>query len=124
MDREGGANMAHNKCVMNGVVHGRTIELETEPGLPDGQAVSVTVEAVEPVDEAKRQEFLKHSNAPPAAGKMMIQKAWSDISNGIASSEKSVDLRFLISEIIIVYSASIGYNILSANGHLPGGTST
>jgi hypothetical protein len=35
--------MAHNKSVMKGVVHGRTIELETEPGLPDGQPVSVTI---------------------------------------------------------------------------------
>jgi hypothetical protein len=38
--------MAHNKSVMKGVIHGRTIELETEPGLPEGQAVSVIVEAV------------------------------------------------------------------------------
>jgi hypothetical protein len=55
MARKGGAKMAHNKSVMKGVVHGRTIELETEPGLPDGQAVSVTVEPVVPIDEAKRQ---------------------------------------------------------------------
>jgi hypothetical protein len=36
------------KTVMKGVVHGKTIELAEEPGLPDGQAVSVTVEAVSP----------------------------------------------------------------------------
>ncbi len=34
------------KAVMKGVVHGRTIELENEPGLPDGQPVSVTVEVI------------------------------------------------------------------------------
>jgi hypothetical protein len=32
------------KAVMKGVVHGRTIELESEPGFPDGETVSVTVE--------------------------------------------------------------------------------
>ena len=31
---------------IKGVIHGRIIELEAEPGLPDGQAVSVTVEAI------------------------------------------------------------------------------
>jgi len=30
--------------VVKGVVHGKTIELEREPGLPDGQEVTVTVE--------------------------------------------------------------------------------
>ena len=32
---------------LRGVIHGRTIELESEPGLPDGQQVSVTVEVKE-----------------------------------------------------------------------------
>jgi hypothetical protein len=31
---------------LRGIVRGRTIELEGEPGLPDGQEVAVTVEAV------------------------------------------------------------------------------
>jgi len=29
---------------MQGVIHGKTIELEKEPGLPDGQAVAVTIQ--------------------------------------------------------------------------------
>jgi uncharacterized protein (DUF433 family) len=29
-----------------GVVHGKTIELESDPGFPDGQAVAVTIERV------------------------------------------------------------------------------
>jgi hypothetical protein len=37
---------------IKGVVHGRTIELETESGLADGQRVSVIVESV---DDAKNQ---------------------------------------------------------------------
>ncbi len=31
---------------IRGIVHGKTIELETEPGLPDGQQVAVTMEMV------------------------------------------------------------------------------
>jgi len=34
--------------VIQGVVHGRTIELATDPGLQDGQVVEVTVRVVEP----------------------------------------------------------------------------
>jgi hypothetical protein len=48
--------MANNKSVLKGIVRGRTIELETEPGLPDGLAVSVTVEVV---DEAKSQAMFE-----------------------------------------------------------------
>ncbi len=31
---------------LKGIIHGKTIELEQEPGLPDGQEVSVTVTPV------------------------------------------------------------------------------
>jgi uncharacterized protein (DUF433 family) len=34
------------KTTLRGVVHGRTIELVREPGLPDGQAVTVEIEPV------------------------------------------------------------------------------
>ena len=49
--------------MFDGVVHGKTIELAREPGLPDGQAVSVIVKPVEPSaagsppDEALRRAF-------------------------------------------------------------------
>ena len=36
------------KTAMKGFIHGKTIELEEELGLPDGQEVSVTVEPVSP----------------------------------------------------------------------------
>ena len=39
--------MATNSSDLRGVVHGKTIELEQEPGLPDGQKVFVTVKPVE-----------------------------------------------------------------------------
>lgn len=31
-------------ATINGVIHGKIIELEHEPGLPDGQAVAVTIQ--------------------------------------------------------------------------------
>ena len=32
-----------DRTVLTGVIHGRTIELEQEPGLPDGQQVTVVL---------------------------------------------------------------------------------
>lgn len=37
--------MATGTTILRGVVHGKTIELEREPGLPNGQRVTVTVTA-------------------------------------------------------------------------------
>jgi uncharacterized protein (DUF433 family) len=34
--------------MIQGVIHGRTIELQEEPGLPDGQAVEVNIQRIEP----------------------------------------------------------------------------
>lgn len=36
--------MSGATTVYKGVVHGKTIELDQEPGLPEGQSVTVTVE--------------------------------------------------------------------------------
>ena len=36
------------KSAMKGIVHGKTIELEQEPGLPDGQAVEIEIRPVGP----------------------------------------------------------------------------
>ena len=38
--------MTQSSTPLRGIVRGRTIELESEPGLPDGQKVTVTVQAV------------------------------------------------------------------------------
>ena len=40
---------------LRGVIHGKTIELDTEPGLPDGQPVSVFVHRLLPPGEGIRQ---------------------------------------------------------------------
>jgi hypothetical protein len=52
--------------VFKGVVHGRTIELDREPGLPEGQAVTVTVQATS-------QEKL-----PPGEGLRRAFGAWAE----------------------------------------------
>lgn len=39
---------------LSGTVHGKTIELDAEPGLPEGQAVTVTIECNDSIDEALR----------------------------------------------------------------------
>jgi hypothetical protein len=41
--------MTRTSAVLKGIVHGKTIELEHEPGFPDGQEVSVVVHALEAV---------------------------------------------------------------------------
>ena len=53
--------MSQMKTTMKGVIHGRTIELETEPGLPEGQTVSVTVEPVAPKNSQTAFEALKRA---------------------------------------------------------------
>jgi hypothetical protein len=41
--------MSATKTILTGVVHGRTIDLEQEAGLPDGEKVSVIIERLQPV---------------------------------------------------------------------------
>jgi hypothetical protein len=43
---------------MKGVIHGRVIELEGEPGLPEGQEVSVTLEPFPPAASPTSPEAL------------------------------------------------------------------
>jgi hypothetical protein len=42
---------------IKGIVHGKVIELEQEPGLPDGQEVSVTLQPITP----RRRQVLKEA---------------------------------------------------------------
>jgi hypothetical protein len=43
--------------ILKGTVHGKTIELEQEPGLPEGQKVSVTLLAAPSAGEGLRRSF-------------------------------------------------------------------
>ncbi|MFI5460415.1 MAG: hypothetical protein ACHRXM_33785 [Isosphaerales bacterium] len=47
--------MASAHTVFKGVVHGKLIELEKEPGLPDGQQVTVALQPILPPGEGIRQ---------------------------------------------------------------------
>ena len=42
-------------AVLRGVVHGKIIQLDQEPGLPDGQEVAVALQPVLPPGEGIRQ---------------------------------------------------------------------
>ncbi len=60
--------MATGGEIFKGVIHGRMIELERDPGLPDGQEVTVTVQAV---TEAAQK-------LPPGEGLRRSAGAWAD----------------------------------------------
>jgi len=49
--------IANGSNIVKGTVHGKTIELAEELGLPDGQVVTVTVLPVLPPGEGLRQAF-------------------------------------------------------------------
>jgi hypothetical protein len=51
----------HRPSAIKGIVHGRTIELETKPDLPDGQEVSVIVEPVVSKKSEAALEALKRA---------------------------------------------------------------
>jgi hypothetical protein len=64
--------MTNQLNILHGTVHGKTIELEEEPGLPDGQEVTVTVQ---PVPQTKR--------LTPGEGIRQSAGSWSDDPEGL-----------------------------------------
>jgi hypothetical protein len=54
---EGRCLMTTGTVIFKGVVHGRTIELEREPGLPEGKAVSVVLRPALQPGEGLQQSF-------------------------------------------------------------------
>jgi hypothetical protein len=42
--------MTNDAAMLRGVVHGKTIQLEDETGLPDGQQVTITVQPVSDIE--------------------------------------------------------------------------
>jgi len=49
--------MTNETNILKGTIHGKTIELEQEPGLPDGQLVSVTLCPTQPLGEGLHRSF-------------------------------------------------------------------
>jgi hypothetical protein len=65
--------MTSAPAVLKGIVHGKTIELERDPGLPDGQEVSVVVQ---PLEAARRR-------LPPGEGIRRSAGGWGDDAEGL-----------------------------------------
>lgn len=65
--------MSNAQAILKGVIHGRTIELEQEPGLPDGQSVTVTVQPI--VQQTRR--------LPPGEGIRRSAGSWGDDPEGV-----------------------------------------
>jgi hypothetical protein len=61
------------KTALKGIVHGKLIELDEEPGLPDGQPVNVIVEVITKVQQ----------KLPPGEGIRRSAGAWSDDPEGL-----------------------------------------
>ncbi len=53
--------MSNHLAVLDGVIHGKMIELQQEPGLPDGQRVLVTVHAVDEGSGLPKAERLRRA---------------------------------------------------------------
>ncbi len=49
--------MTNTSVIIKGIAHGRTIELECDSGIPDGQAVSVVLRPMLPRGDGLRQAF-------------------------------------------------------------------
>ncbi|HPD29964.1 MAG TPA: hypothetical protein PLL20_08220 [Phycisphaerae bacterium] len=64
--------MSSESVTTRGIARGKTIELEREPGLPDGQQVKVTME---PAD--------KESDLSPGEGLRRSAGAWADDAEGL-----------------------------------------
>ncbi len=64
--RKGRKQLAEAKSVIRGVVHGRTVELEDDAGLPDGKRVDVMIQ---PVQEER---------LAPGEGLRRLFGAWAD----------------------------------------------
>ena len=65
--------MSINATDLRGVIHGKTIELEGDAGLPDGQPVRVTVQPLTGVQ----------SRLPPGEGIRRSAGGWADDPTGL-----------------------------------------
>lgn len=85
--------------VLKGVIHGRTIELEQEPELPDGQKVSVQVQP-----EDAPPKWLEHLTVDPsiAVGKLLIKGTRllaEDMARLVEAGRSDEELRHLHPEL-------------------------
>lgn len=64
--------MSQTQTVLKGIVHGKTIELNHESGLPDGQEVTVSIQPLPLVQQL-----------PPGEGIRRSAGAWGDDPDGL-----------------------------------------
>jgi hypothetical protein len=64
--------MTTGPVIAQGVIHGKTIDLDQEPGLPGGQQVTVTMQPVS-----------GHGKLPPGEGIRRSAGAWADDAEGL-----------------------------------------
>ena len=91
--------MSNSVSTLWGVIHGKTIELEQEPGLPDGQRVSVQVRPEEPPPK-----WLERFTVDPAiaVGKLVIvgtRLFANDLVRLVEEGRSDEDLRRLHPEL-------------------------
>ena len=82
--------MANACSVLKGIIHGKTIELESEPGLPDGQEVTVRIQPVAVLNpsappfvsaEAQRrweEAWAQSKDLPPGEGLRRSAGGWAE----------------------------------------------
>ncbi len=85
-------------AVLKGVIHGKTIELDQEPELPDGQRVSVQVEPDEP------PKWLQRFTVDPsiALGKLLVKGTRlrvEDLVELVVQGQSNEELRRLHPEL-------------------------
>jgi hypothetical protein len=71
--KEGRCGVTTGSTILKGVVHGKTIELDEDVGLPEGQAVSVILQPLTQQDQ----------RLPPGEGIRRSAGAWADDPEGL-----------------------------------------
>jgi hypothetical protein len=71
-------------ATINGVIHGKIIELEQEPGLPDGQPVAVTIQEIERVSSPVKPIQMP---ASPDTGRPSIEEVLVSLAAKVAEED-------------------------------------
>jgi len=65
--------MTSKPAILKGIVHGKVIELDREPGLPDGQQVAVILQPIRAAEQ----------RLPPGEGIRRSAGGWADDPQGL-----------------------------------------
>jgi hypothetical protein len=70
--------MTSSSPALKGIIHGKLIELDREPGLPDGQQVVVTLEPVTASRPQWEEAWAQVKDLPPGEGLRRAFGAWAE----------------------------------------------